>query len=294
MMAEVKYSIKDLENFTGIKAHTIRIWEQRYNLLKPKRTKTNIRFYDNTDLKKILNINLLYNSGHKISKIALLSELDIINNAKLIITERNLDEEPEVDALIIAILDFDKNKIKEIFNNYSSDIYKLYSHVIIPFLKKIGELWQVNTIEIVHEHLFSSLYRGFLISKIENLASTDHSESSVILFLHDDEQHEFSILLYYYLFKSKGYNCFYLGQNLPLNNLKLTISKIAPKYILTTCIAQVNENKFRSIIQSLVTHTKETEVIIGGYQTSIFKELIPSSIKVINSKKEFEKLALSL
>jgi len=294
MMAKVKYSIKDLENFTGIKAHTIRIWEQRYNLLKPERTKTNIRFYDDTDLKKILNINLLYNSGYKISKIALLSELNIINNAKLIITERNLDEEPEVDALMIAILDFDKNKIKEILNNYSSNIYKLYSSIIIPFLNKIGELWQVNTIEIVHEHLFSSLYRDFLFSKIDNLASTDHSESSVILFLHDDEQHEFSILLYYYLFKSKGYNCFYLGQNLPLDNLKLTISKIAPKYILTTCIAQVNENKFRSIIQSLVTHTTETEVIIGGHQTSIFKELIPSSIKVINSKKEFEKLAASL
>ena len=192
-MIEVRYSIKDLENFTGIKAHTIRIWEQRYGLFVPKRTETNIRFYNEEDLKKILNINLLYTDGIKISKIAQLDYTEIREKAKYIIENRNVEEVPEINELIIAILEFDKTKVKDILNNHPNGIFNQFSVIIIPFLAKIGELWQVNTIEVVHEHFFSNLYREFIISNINNLDSTDTNEKKALLFLHEEEQHEFSI-----------------------------------------------------------------------------------------------------
>jgi DNA-binding transcriptional MerR regulator len=293
-MKEIRYSIKDLENFTGIKAHTIRIWEQRYNLLSPQRTDTNIRFYNEDDLKKILNINLLYSNGSKISKIAKLTDSEIIEKAKAIIEGRELIDLPEIDELIVAIIDFNKTKIKHILNSHSENLFTLYSDIIIPFLNKIGELWQVNTIEVVHEHFFSNLYREFLINKIDKLESTDDNNKNVLLFLHEEEQHEFSILLFYYLFKSKGYNCYYMGQNLPLSNLDFTVKKLNPEYIISTSIAQINENQFQSFINHLTEHVKNSKVIISGYQTSIFKSIIPNSIGVINSKKTFDKLTSSI
>ncbi|MCH2232087.1 MAG: MerR family transcriptional regulator [Crocinitomicaceae bacterium] len=293
-MTEVRYSIKDLENFTGIKAHTIRIWEQRYGLFTPKRTDTNIRFYNEEDLKKILNINLLYTDGLKISKIAQLPYPVIMEKAKQIIENRNVEEAPEVNELIISILEFDKVKIKEILNDYTDGIFSQFSKIIIPFLSKIGELWQVNTIEVVHEHLFSNLYREFIITQIQNLETTDNAGKKALLFLHEEEQHEFSILLYYYLFKTKGYNCYYLGQNLPLSNLGFVIGKLNPDYIISTTIAQISEEQFISFIEHLKPHSKDSKVIIGGYQTSIYKKFIPSNLKVINSEKDFSNLSKSL
>lgn len=293
-MTEVRYSIKDLENFTGIKAHTIRIWEQRYGLFVPKRTETNIRFYNEEDLKKILNINLLYTDGIKISKIAQLDYTEIREKAKYIIENRNVEEVPEINELIIAILEFDKTKVKDILNNHPNGIFNQFSVIIIPFLAKIGELWQVNTIEVVHEHFFSNLYREFIISNINNLDSTDTNEKKALLFLHEEEQHEFSILLYYFLFKSKGYNCFYMGQNLPLSNLEFVVGKLNPDYIISTTIAQISKEQFISFIDHVKPHSKTAKVVIGGYQTSIYKECIPSSLKVINSEKAFNTLSKSL
>ena len=293
-MTEVRYSIKDLENFTGIKAHTIRIWEQRYGLFAPKRTETNIRFYNEEDLKKILNINLLYTDGIKISKIAQLDYTEIREKAKYIIENRNVEEVPEINELIIAILEFDKTKVKDILNNHPNGIFNQFSVIIIPFLAKIGELWQVNTIEVVHEHFFSNLYREFIISNINDLDSTDTNEKKALLFLHEEEQHEFSILLYYFLFKSKGYNCYYMGQNLPLSNLEFVVGKLNPDYIISTTIAQISKEQFISFIDHVKPHSKTAKIIIGGYQTSIYKECIPSSLKVINSEKAFNTLSKSL
>lgn len=293
-MTEVRYSIKDLENFTGIKAHTIRIWEQRYGLFTPKRTDTNIRYYNEEDLKKILNINLLYTDGLKISKIAQLAYPEIRERAKEIIENRNIEELPEINELIVATLEFNKVKIKSIIENPPEGIFKQFSKIIIPFLAKIGELWQVNTIEVVHEHFFSNLYREFLISNIDGLESTDTNSNKALLFLHEEEQHEFSILLYYYLFKSKGYNCYYMGQNLPLSNLEFVVNKLSPDYIISTTIAQISEEQFVSFIDHIKPHSKQSKIIIGGYQTNIYKDFIPSSLSVINSEKDFLNLSKKL
>ena len=160
-MASLRYSIKDLENFTQIKAHTIRIWEQRYGLLEPKRTDTNIRYYSEDDLKKILNINLLYNSGYKISKIALLSEEEIIEEAKSFILVTETDKQSEIDAITMLILDFNGSAIKKALGVElaKTKLDNMYEDIVIPLLNKIGQLWQVNSINIIHERYFSNIFR---------------------------------------------------------------------------------------------------------------------------------------
>ena len=163
-MTEIRYSIKDLENFTQIKAHTIRIWESRYGLLTPSRTDTNIRYYGEEDLKKILNINLLYTSGLKISKIAALTELEIISNSKALILEEDTDKQSEIDMLTVMILAFDGDAIKYYLDERleKEELEDLYITVVIPLLEKIGQLWQVNSIDIIHEHYFSNIFREFI------------------------------------------------------------------------------------------------------------------------------------
>lgn len=202
-MSDLRYSIKDLENFTKIKAHTIRIWEQRYGLLTPKRTETNIRYYSENDLKKILNINLLYNSGYKISKIAMLSEHEIIDNAKSIILSSNNENQSEIDKLTLLILDFKGHKIKSYIEDLlkESTLDEVYESVFLPLLQKIGELWQVNSISVIHEHYFSTIFRQQLISEINEIKTPIDPLKTAVLFLHDNEEHEFGILMYCYLLR---------------------------------------------------------------------------------------------
>lgn len=167
----IRYSIKDLENYTEIKAHTIRIWEQRYNLLSPKRTDSNIRYYSHQDLKKILNINLLYLNGLKISKIAKLSENEITEQAKQIIVEKSVSGNEEVDTLLIAITSMDAEEIRRLLWQYDGqfDLRELYKNIIVPLLVKMGELWQTNSLSVAHEHHFSNILRDFYIVKINKL-----------------------------------------------------------------------------------------------------------------------------
>jgi len=291
-MTEVRYSIKDLENFTQIKAHTIRIWEQRYKLLAPQRTDTNIRYYSEDDLKKILNINLLYNNGLKISKIAALQETEIIDRARQIIQESENNYQSELDELIVAILDFDKVEIRRIFNTVFIDLGMLpmYTNVISPLLHKIGELWQVNSLDIIHEHFFSNLYRSFLLSKIDNLEDTSSGEKSALLFLHDDEEHEFSLLLYHYLLKKAGYECFYLGQNLPVKDLSIANERVRPDLIATTFIKQITEKDFSMVVNILSKFTGDAVVVISGWQAQRYKEQIPENIKLVTNAEELAEI----
>lgn len=267
-MANLRYSIKDLENFTQIKAHTIRIWEQRYGLLTPKRTDTNIRFYSEDDLKKILNINLLYNSGYKISKIAQLSEEEIIEEAKSFILVTETDKQSEIDAITMLILDFKGTAIKQALETelVKTKLDDLYTDLVLPLLNKIGQLWQVNSINIIHEHYFSNIFREFLISKIEELKTKPDPLKSALLFLHDHEEHEFGILIYYYLLKLNGYECHYFGQKVPVKEIDAAFKQIKPQIVVSTFTAKISEKNFQKIETKLVEMSKTSLVIVSGSQ----------------------------
>jgi DNA-binding transcriptional MerR regulator len=271
-LGNLRYSIKDLENFTQIKAHTIRIWEQRYGLLEPKRTKSNIRYYSENDLKKILNISLLYTSGFKISKIASLTESEIIREAKSRILVTELDKQSEIDALTLLILDFKGDQITEALELEleKQSLDELYMSMILPLLSKIGQLWQVNSINIVHEHYFSTIFRDFLISKTCQIETDPDPLKTAMLFLHDNEEHEFSLLLYQFILKQQGYTCHYFGQKVPIKEIEPAFSQIKPQIVVSTFTAKISEKNFGNIEKVLKKMSKDAVVIVSGSQLANF------------------------
>ena len=289
-MSLIQYSIRDLENFTQIKAHTIRIWEQRYGLLSPKRSSTNIRYYTENDLKKILNINLLYNQGYKISKIALLSEVEIIEHTTSFLHDFPENNRSEIDQLTLMILAFNKsgiiNFIEKALDRQEMDDF--YQNIIIPLLDKIGDLWQVGSMDIAHEHFFSGIFRQTILSRIDKLTVNKNCSKKAILFLHEQEEHEFGLLMYYYLFKRKGYECYYFGQKVPLEDINSAYERINPEYVITTFTSKLDKKQLGRITSELFKMSSKSQIIVSGAQINTFKYLLPKEFHTLNSLAEFK------
>lgn len=285
-MAE--YSIRDLENFTNIKAHTLRIWEQRYNLLEPKRTDTNIRYYSDRDLKKILNINLLYSNGYKISKIAQLSEAQIMQIASELLKVSDVAPGDYVEHFIRFIIDLDELKIQKKIQELKTEmgIRKLYVKVLIPLLCKVGDLWQTDALSVSHEHFFSNILRDFFITETAKIPIPKKAKGKIILFLHEREMHEMSLLYYHYILKGKGYECYYLGQSVPVEDLKKLVKQIKPDYLFTSIIAETDRAFFADFIKQLCSFFKAGKIYIGGYQLQKYTDLIPEAVHQIHSEKD--------
>ncbi len=190
------YSIKDLEQLSGIKAHTLRIWEQRYNFIIPKRTDTNIRYYDDKDLKLILNVSLLRENGYKISKIADMDQ-EQIAGAVLEITEKNFSFSDQIHSLVLAMIDLDEERFEKIMstNILQTGFENTMLSIIFPFLSKIGVLWQTGSITPAQEHFISNLIRQKLIVAIDGCyVPSKEINNKYLLFLPEGELHEISLL----------------------------------------------------------------------------------------------------
>ena len=217
------FSIKDLENLSGVKAHTIRIWEKRYNLLKPKRSKTNIRHYDLNNLQKLLNISFLNSNGFKISKIAALDETELAPKTRELAFMGKNDSQAIV-AFKLAMLNFDQILFYNTYNSLLEEksFRTIFYEVFIPLLFDLGMLWQTNTISPSHEHFLTVHIKQKILVHIERLQSTDPrpSTKTVVLFLPENETHDLGLLFINYEVLSLGYHTIFLGENIPLNNLK--------------------------------------------------------------------------
>ena len=262
------YSIKDLETLSGIKAHTIRIWEQRYNILNPDRTDTNIRYYSEEDVKMILNISLLNQNGHKISKIAQLS-LDEINDEVIKLTESNLKYPEQVHALTLCMLDMDEKRFEILMdkNIETFGFEKTMIFVIYPFLNKVGMLWLTGTINPAQEHFISNLIRQKVISSINSLIVNSAVPSKkFVLYLRENEYHELTLLFAHYMLKSHGQQVLYLGSNLPFEDLINSCQIYKPDVILTVFIASVIDSDVQSYVNKLAKEFPNTTIFITGYQ----------------------------
>ena len=284
------YSIKDLENFTQIKAHTLRIWEQRYNLLDPERTDTNIRLYSDRDLKKILNINLLYSNGLKISKIAKLSDEEIFEEASKILNLPIANNIEGAERIINKIMLYDETGIREDLESLyiKHDFETIFSDLLIPVLQKIGELWQVDSITIRHEHFFSNILRSFQLKKTEEYHKTNPNKNKVLLFLGENEYHELGLLYYNYLLNKRGYETVYLGQSVPLSDLKVAIQTIKPCFVFTSLTAKMDEKEFKHFFEELDEVYDLSKIYAGGYQMNFYKELIPKQVNMINHTDDID------
>ena len=216
------FSIKDLENLCGVKAHTIRIWEKRYNLLSPDRTETNIRTYNLKSLQKLLNVTYLVNSGYKISRISKLNEQEINEYVRSIVSD-NSTKNQAINSFKIAMLNFDLELFLGTYEQLESrrNFRQIFTDVFIPLLKEIGLLWQTDTISPAHEHFVTNLIKQKLLLNIEKLqySKPTKKEKAFILFLPENEIHELGLLYINYEILLHGYKAIYLGPSIPLDSL---------------------------------------------------------------------------
>ncbi|WP_242135862.1 MerR family transcriptional regulator [Aestuariivivens marinum] len=219
---QVNFSIKDLENLTGIKAHTIRIWEKRYNLLSPNRSETNIRNYSNASLQKLLNISYLNNNGLKISKIASLGEEEIPIKVREI-ASRSKVEDHGINAFKMAMLNFDQVLFYNTYNNLieNKTFNEIFYTVFLPLLNEIGLLWQTKTITPAHEHFLSIHIKQKILLNIERLQSLEPKPitKTYVLFLPENEIHDIGLLFINYQLRSKGFHSIFLGESVPMESL---------------------------------------------------------------------------
>ena len=217
------FSIKDLENLSGIKAHTIRIWEKRYNVLTPMRTETNIRYYDIASLQKLLNITLLHNHGYKISKISKLPQEKIPVMVREIISEKNAKNHA-INAFKMAMMNFDQTLFQNTYNQLLSEksFREVFYEVFIPLLDDIGFLWMTETITPAQEHFMSYLIKQKLMVNIEKTQSLEPSKTNKIfvLFLPLNEVHELGLMYLNYEITIHGYKTIFLGESVPTSSLK--------------------------------------------------------------------------
>ena len=296
-MQKVKseFSIKNLENISGIKAHTIRIWEKRYKLLSPERTDTNIRKYSLGSLRKLLNINLLYKNGFKISKIANL-EPDKISPLVREIALENNTENISINALKLAMVNFDvgmfdiKYKILVENNGFEYVFFKIF----VPLMTELGILWQTGAICPSHEHFVTSLIKQKIhvqTEKIQNKKSVEKSSPKFVVFLPENEIHELSILYLNYLVLSKGYQTIFLGQSIPIKSLKTLLSQNEVLHFITYITVQPSRSNISNYIklfyENIITGKKNKLSIFGPQAKSLKSEQLPKNVFVFKDHETF-------
>lgn len=246
------YTIAQVVALSGIKAPTLRKWETRYSLFEPHRTDTNIRYYSDSQLKKLLNISVLLRNGFKISKIDKMSDEDIYENIENILIDSN--QEDEITALIISMLEFDENKFDKIIKSHiiNNGLLTTTTKIIYPLLNQVGVLWGINKIIPAQEHFISSLIKKKMFSGIDLLPLPHRDAPSILMFLPENEHHEIGLLLAYFIARKLGWRVYYLGQNVPTENINAILEEIHLNAMLTMFIVSTQQN-FLSITEEILS-----------------------------------------
>lgn len=261
-----KYSIKDIERLSGIKAHTVRIWEQRYDILKPARTDTNIRTYDDEDLKRILNISLLNNNGYKISSIAKLSDMQLVDEVNKVLSSSS-KESLQVDTLVICLLDMDEARFESTVNNsiLQFGFESTVENVLFPFLRQLGNMWQVGIVSPAQEHYITNMIRQKLIVGLDRVVPAKNpNQKTIILFLPDQEMHELGLIYAHYLAKHRGHKCLYLGQSLPVSELLVISDNVKPDLLITILTGQMSEANLQTLVESCSSGIPNATLLVSG------------------------------
>ncbi|SFR68466.1 B12 binding domain-containing protein [Maribacter stanieri] len=273
-----QFSIRDLENLSGIKAHTIRIWEKRYNLLSPERTDTNIRTYSLASLQKLLNVTLLYNNGHKISKIAKISDKDIPYVVREIVAKHS-HKSQAINAFKLAMVNFDQTMF---FNTYNallseSSFREIFKETFVPLLNELGLLWQTDTISPAHEHFMSSLIKQKILINTEKLQHLEPTKKDKVFvaFLPENEIHDIGLLYINYEIILKGYKCIYLGPTIPMENLEDVLKYFDDIYFVsyfTVFPEKDRVNKYLEDFKAVVANYNNPNIWLLGRQTNFIDE----------------------
>jgi MerR family transcriptional regulator, light-induced transcriptional regulator len=264
-----RYSIKDIEKLTGIKAHTIRIWEQRYELVHPHRTDTNIRYYDDEQLKKMINISILIRNGKKISHISKLSD-DAMKQATIQTLENQHAGEEffqvQTDALLISMIELDEQHFEKIISTSTLryGFENVMLKILIPFLHKVGLLWTSGEISISQEHFITNLIRRKLLVAIDGQVTNIRREEKFLLFLPENELHEIGLLFAKYLIRSRGYRIVYLGQSVPLQDVIQISGHYKPTFLLTYFTLGFGQQEVINNVKAISEKLPDTSLLICG------------------------------
>lgn len=274
-----KYSIKDLETLSGIKAHTIRIWEKRYGVITPDRTDTNIRTYCDTDLKKLLNIALLNNNGLKISKISKLGDEDLYREVEKF-GETDTAYSTYIDRLVVAMVDFDRPNFERILkeSTLKHGFEGTCIHVLYPLLNKIGIMWMANSINPAQEHFVTSLIIQKMYVATDGLYKPNGEGKKAIFFLREGEMHEIGLLFFRYLMKKRGFDCLYLGQTVPMSDLVQTVKAFEPHYLVTAFVAKPDSDSIEYYLKDLSSSFPKLKIIASGNQLSCIEKQLPKNV----------------
>ena len=279
------YSIKDLEKLSGIKAHTLRVWEQRYDIIHPQRTKTNIRYYLDDDLKFILNIALLNKNGIKISKIAQMSREEIAEKVAAI-SEINFEYGTQLDALTISMIEMDEYKFDRIIrtNIQQLGFERTMLEIIYPFLDKLSVLWLTGSINPVQENFMSYLIRQKIVVAIDNEPLVNGKDvNRFLIYLPEGEKQELSMLFMHYLLKSRGNHVIYVGQDITLTDLKDASNIYKPDYIFTMITETFSKEPLQQYIDRLAENLTGSQLLLSGYQVVTQAVKLPERVKVLGS-----------
>ncbi|MDF0715423.1 MerR family transcriptional regulator [Muricauda sp. 334s03] len=287
------FSIRDMENLSGIKAHTIRIWEKRYNLFSPERTDTNIRTYNLESLQKLLNVTLLYNNGYKISKIAQLSEKKIPALVNKIVSQKSGNNHT-LNSLKMAMLNFDQSIFLKTYNELMKEksFMEIFNEVFIPLLNELGLLWQTNTISPAHEHFISNLIKQKIYIHTEKLLLEQprKGDDVYVLFLPENEIHELGLLFINYQLALQGHQTIYLGQSMPIENLKDLLKYYSNikfiSYFTVSPPADSLDDYFEQFTELLKKSPGSKLYVLGHQIQEVDADKLPSSIEIFKSIDE--------
>ena len=273
------FSIKDLEQLSGIKAHTIRIWEQRYTLLKPKRTDTNIRFYSNEELKAVLNISLLNRYGYKISHIDKMTP-DEMQDKIVSLSHSDAQQERLVNELIQCMIDLDIEKFEEVLDKCIAvrGIEKAITNIVFTFLEKVGILWQTNHVNPAQEHLVTNVIRQKLILGIENTSNQIQIDKTILLFLPEGEHHELCLLLVHYILKNRGVKVLYLGANIPFKDVLYVVNLKKPLFLYSHLTAIGHSFNLEKYLTQVGNKLQNSKLILSGQMIQNYKKKVPNNV----------------
>lgn len=285
----IKYSIKDLERFSGIKAHTIRIWEQRYKLLTPNRTDTNIRYYDEEQLKYLMNVSLLVENGYRISQISGFTKAEFDDRVRDVMLDAHVSADDQsvathINGLVLAMLELDELRFEKILStsllrrSFEETIVK----VLFPFLQRIGVMWRTGEVSTAQEHFIYNLIRQKIIVAIDGLPLPSIQSEKYVLFLPESEFNDLVILLYTYILKNHGRQCLYLGVDIPFKDLVQVTSISQPDALMTFIKAPASKIESQAYIYELSQTFGKKSILIAG-NTYFMEELdYPDNVLLIS------------
>ena len=261
----VSYSVAQVEALTGIKAHTLRIWERRYDFLEPARTPTNIRYYSGEQLKKLLNFGILVRNGYRVSKLNKMPSEQVFEEVAKVLANPDSQSSDEMKGLTLSMLEMNEEDFDDIFERQviRKGFFRTITETIYPFLQYVGVLWTSNKAMIAQEHFISNLIRQKLIAAIERLSIPQKDAPSIVFFLLEGEEHEIGLLLASFVAKEMGWNIYYLGLGVPIPNIKKVIDMAQPQLLMTMFVTP-KVKKLNSQIDAILDGNEVSFMLSGS------------------------------